>query len=252
MIGRHTIRNRAVFIPDSVLSLFLLRMRLTDLKNKILSFYDEVIIEQRKSCYDDTLEVVWVNGRKVLNCAQANYSYGTLLKIFRKTLKQIRFEKEEITTLLILGYGAGGTGQLIREAYDYKGIIHGVELDQQVVELTKKHFPKGYAAADELFICDALAFVERQDAPAYDMIIFDVYVDLFIPEHFHQEAFIRKMHDILNPNGLLLFNKVIATKPDIKKVERLQAILENQFASTQILSKGLEANRMFVCRKGSL
>jgi|AntRauTorckE6833_2_1112554.scaffolds.fasta_scaffold00990_11 spermidine synthase len=220
-----------------------------DTWRRICSYFDDVKVVTTESDHSGLLEVVWTNGRKVLNCDHANYSYGSLYKVFQHTFKALHLQKEQFSNVLILGYGAGGTAQILREEYQFSGTIHGVEVDEAVIRLSEEYFPEGYAAADRIFHADALDFVRALQKPVYDLVIFDVYIDLFIPEPFQQEQFVRQLNEILLPGGLMIYNKVMAGKPDERRARSLQEALGEWFATTEVITKNLKENRMFVARK---
>lgn len=214
-----------------------------------MSWFNEIPVVSRESDISGKVEVVWVNGRKVLNSERANYSFGTLYRVFQKTFNMIHLENISFHKILILGYGAGGTAQILREDYKFKGIIHGVEHDREIVEIAKTHFPDGYNAADEIFITDAQRFVQQCQPAFYDLVIFDVYVDLYIPEQFQKSAFIAALDAALNKGGMLIYNKVMSGNPDKKHARELHEAMRSRFSSVEKLTRGLQENLMFVCRK---
>lgn len=214
-----------------------------------MSWFNEIPVDFRESDISGKVEVVWVNGRKVLNSERANYSFGTLYRVFQKTFNMIHLKDEAFHKILILGYGAGGTAQILREDYDFKGIIHGVEYDRGIVEIAKTHFPDGHAAADEIFITDAQRFVQQCQPAFYDLVIFDVYVDLYIPDQFQQPVFISALDSILKKGGMLIYNKVMSGNPDKKHARELYETMNSRFSSVEKLTRGLQENLMFVCRK---
>lgn len=220
-----------------------------DIWRRLYSYLDEVHVASMESDHSGLLEVAWVNGRKVLNCDHANYSYGSLYKVFQNTFRMIKLEDELFSSVLILGYGAGGAAQILREEYGFAGTIHGVEVDRAVIDLSEKYFPKGYGAADKVFHADAIDFISNLPEPAYDMVIFDVYIDLFIPEVFQEDHFAEQLSNVLLPGGLLIYNKVMAGKPDERRARDLHQALSKWFATTKVITKNLKENRMFVSQK---
>jgi spermidine synthase len=195
------------------------------------------------------LEVVWVNGRKVLNCSQANYSFGTLYEVFRRTFNEVKLNEVFFDKVLILGYGAGGTAQLLREEYGFKGKIDGVEVDEKIISLTKKHFPDGFRAADNLYHSDAADFMRNARDSTYDMLIFDVYVDLYIPDFFQSPRFIKRLHSVLKPGGMLIYNKVMAGRADKQNADDILEAIRHTFFDGGVSIYNFEENRMFVARK---
>ena len=68
------------------------------------------------------LEVTYINGKKVLDTKNANYSYGSLQKILKFGLTKI--DLKSVENILILGMGAGSVIQSLRETFDYKKKYH--------------------------------------------------------------------------------------------------------------------------------
>ena len=61
-------------------------------------------VKNRASEFNGTLKIMLVNGKKVLNTRDANYSYGSLHRIMRFALKETGFHGQE--DILLLGLGA--------------------------------------------------------------------------------------------------------------------------------------------------
>ena len=216
---------------------------------KWASWFDEIPIESCESDLSGKVEVAWVNGRKVLNSERANYSFGSLYRVFQKTFRQIPLQSHAFDKVLILGFGAGGTALILRHDYAFTGTIHGVERDSKIIKLAGSHFPQGYASADKIFEADAYQFVQNCKPGSYDLVIFDVYVDLYIPEHFQQPAYIDALDAVMRKEGMLIYNKVMSGNPDKRHARELHEAMRSRFSSVQKLTQGLQENLMFVCRK---
>lgn len=217
---------------------------------RFASFFDEQKVEEFDSEVNDKLEVVWVNGAKVLNVANANYSFGSLYKTFRKTFQAVAIEKENFDKVLILGNAAGGTAHLLRHEYYFEGEIHGVELDKKIIEVAQKHFPQGYAATNKIYNEDGYNFVMNLENEVYDFVVFDIYHDLEIPDKFHTQFFIKSLHRIMKNDSILIFNKVVRSRKTLQEAGFLEAVMKQQFSDfRKIILGNITENRMFVCRK---
>jgi len=217
---------------------------------RLASFFDEQKVEVVDSKVNGKLEVVWVNGVKVLNVAHANYSFGSLYKTFRKTFQAVAIEKENFNKVLILGNAAGGTAHLLRHEYHFEGEVHGVELDEKISEVAQKHFPQGYAATDKIYNEDGYNFVMNLKDEVYDLVVFDIYHDLEIPDKFHTQSFIVSLHRIMKKDSLLIFNKVVRSRKTKQEAGFLEAVMKQQFSDFRKITIGnITENRMFVCRK---
>ena len=54
------------------------------LYHKFLSYLNVIPVRKYESVYNGTLEINWLNGRKVLDTRNTNYSYGNLGKVLHK------------------------------------------------------------------------------------------------------------------------------------------------------------------------
>ncbi len=217
---------------------------------RLVSFFDEQKVAEIDSEVNHKLDVSWVNGVKVLNVENANYSFGSLYKTFRKTFNAAEIENTSFGKVLILGNAAGGAAYLLRKEYGFEGTIHGVELDKKIIEISKMHFPDGYAAADKVFNEDGYEFVMKLDEETYDFVIFDIYKDLEIPGKFQTREFIERLHRIMARNSMLIYNKVIRSRKTKTEGEFLESTMQQLFSDFRVISIGnFTENRMFVCRK---
>ena len=66
---------------------------------KFLSYFYP-FVSNRASLYNGTLKVVFVNGKKILNTRDANYSFGSLHRIMRFALGKVALDSQEDILLL--------------------------------------------------------------------------------------------------------------------------------------------------------
>ncbi len=110
----------------------------------------------------------------------------------------------EPESVLIIG---GGDGGALREALKYP-LSHAtlVEIDAQVVEACRRHFPwlenALRDARAELVVADGNAFIE-ETADGYDVIIVDSSDPVGPSTILHQEEFYRKLQSKLRPGGAI-------------------------------------------------
>lgn len=84
------------------------------------------------------LKVVWQDGKKLLNTKNTNYSYGTLVDVLEHGLDTIPISK--VSSVLLLGMGAGSIIKSLRTKYDSNAPVTAVELDSVVIKLAHKKF----------------------------------------------------------------------------------------------------------------
>ncbi len=155
------------------------------------------------SRYSGLLEVTWLNGKKILNSKNANYSYGPLEKVLDHGLSLSKAEKS--SEILVLGLGGGNVLELLRKKFKYTGKITAVEIDPAVVKIALTEFNINQFEPLELVCEDALEYVQRSSAQ-YGLIIIDIFIDIHVPLHFFSPAFWNNITILLQDKGEVIFN----------------------------------------------
>ncbi|MEW7290708.1 fused MFS/spermidine synthase [Aquimarina sp. 2304DJ70-9] len=176
-----------------------------------------------------TLEVTWINGIKVLDSQNANYSYGALEKVLNYGFTQI--EIQNTTEILLLGLGGGSAIKSLNNRFNYKGKITAVEIDATVIQIAKDEFDLKENKHLSIINDDALHYVENCKRH-YDLIIIDIFIDQTVPEPFYEEKFWEHILQLLKPTGNILFNAGILLK-DTTRIESLKSGLESSIIWTQ-------------------
>jgi spermidine synthase len=106
----------------------------------------------------------------------------------------------------VIGGGDGGT---LREVLKHKSVetAHLCEIDGDVIELCKRHFPNLSCSFDdprsEVFLEDGAEFVKKRKN-YYDVIIVDSSDPIGPAEVLFQEQFYRSMYDALTEDGIVV------------------------------------------------
>ncbi|MBU0532718.1 polyamine aminopropyltransferase [Candidatus Micrarchaeota archaeon] len=107
--------------------------------------------------------------------------------------------------VLVIG---GGDGGIIREIARHPGVeeIHLCELDEKVIEVSKKHLPSVAAGFDDprakVFIEDGAKFVRENKG--YDIVIVDSPDPVGPAEALFTKEFYQNIYDGLNEDGILV------------------------------------------------
>ena len=160
-----------------------------DLLKQIASFAWDIPIERTTSEHNPYLEVVWSNGKKMLNTKDANFSFGNGYLVFEKAFDLIKDFVPTSKKSLILGFGCGSILHLLEKKYNYQGEIVGVEYDQVILDLFQKHFAHEYTKEPKLITGDAQKFVHQNDE-LYDLIFVDLFTELDNVEFIFNKDFI--------------------------------------------------------------
>lgn len=192
---------------------------------KTISYFVPYRIEQRNGKITRYLEVVLDNGKLVLNTSDVNYSYGSLHDLFFLTFKKINLQDRKIKNALILGFGAGSVATLLRDTFDKDCKITGVEADEVMIELAKKHFNIDRFNNLTLHIMDAYNYVLKC-TEQFDLIILDLFIDDRTPALFSDERFISALGKLLSHSGIICYNRMVTDEKPRNQAEELMKSME--------------------------
>lgn len=209
----------------------------------LISWVWPIVIEVDKSEQPE-LEIVLNHGKKQLHTRIANYSYGNLELAFKRCFEEIELEWTELENALMLGFGVGSVGHLLRERNESLKIT-GVELDQRIINWYGTHFDLVEGA--EVVCADASEFV-RDSAITFDLVIVDLYQDLEVPREFEQIEFLSKISDMVTPGGTMIFNKVSIS--DQQKSEFGELLLKcSELFKEVTTNEQLGMNRFIIAKR---
>ena len=170
--------------------------------------------------FSGKLEVTWINGRKVLDSANANYSYGALQEVLDRGLAHTNADRA--APVLVLGLGGGSVIPLLRKKYNYYGKITAVEIDPAIIEIAINEFAIEAHQPLELVCADAETYVNSKEEK-FGLVIIDLFLDLKVPAQFFSEEFWIDLSQLLLPNAKLIFNAGINSAHE----EEISNLLKN-------------------------
>ncbi|WP_299095917.1 spermidine synthase [Winogradskyella sp.] len=213
---------------------------------KRLLSYIYPVTKTIESNYSGKLEITWYNGKKHLNSANANYSYGSLQRILKFGLKKIDLSK--VNSVLILGLGGGSVIETLRQDFNYSKLIEAVELDPVIIDIAKTEFGIEQNETLKIHCADAYEFV-KDHSKTFDLIIVDLYIDLDVPNKFLDFNFWDHILALKNSSGFIIFNaavkvskadKIISISNYLKtKVFKVELYDNVNNTNTVIIAKGL-------------
>lgn len=162
-----------------------------------------LISKKISSKYSGILEITRLNGKKILNSENANYSYGALEEVLDFGLAYAQAERS--SNILILGLGGGSVIGLLRNKYKYYGRITAVEIDPAIIEIAIKEFRINQHPHLDLICEDALEYVNRS-TEKFGFIIIDIFIDLEVPLSFYSAEFWENITRLSREGGTVLFN----------------------------------------------
>lgn len=127
------------------------------------------------------------------------YDYALMAPFF---INDINTEKN--FNVLVLGMGTGTFAKQCKYFFP-NSRIDGVEIDQKIVNLSKKYFELKDEEAT-VYVNDGRTFLSGKDAAMYDVVMVDAYHDITIPFHMSTTEFFSEIKKHLNPNGVIMIN----------------------------------------------
>lgn len=185
----------------------------------LLSWVYPINIERVQSEISGELEVNLQYGNLVVDTQIANYSFGNLHLIFQEAIQQLNLKEDRVYKVLILGFGAGSIANILINENLLSCTITGIELDNEIIKLSKKYFFDNLKECTKLINADALDFI-KDNKGTYDLVFVDIFIDTKVPLAFQQLDFLKDLKRSICPNGHLLMNSMDNSKELIKNWEQ--------------------------------
>jgi spermidine synthase len=143
-----------------------------------------------------------------------------LVVAYTRTLYGALFIQPEPERVLMIGLGGAGFHRLFVEAYP-ESLIHSVELDEKVFELSQSHLGFRPNERTPVTIMDGRLFVKR-NREQWDLIILDAFRGGYVPPHLKTQEFYRECAARLGPRGVFVSNLHCTTElyfADLKTIK---------------------------------
>lgn len=192
------------------------------------------------------LDLVWQNGRLVVDSARANQSQGSLLRVWRAVLRDRLRDRPPPASVLILGFGAGSAAQVLRRELHFGCPLVGVDGDPVMLSIAQDHF--GWVPGPELELHCADAAVHLAAEPrTFDLILVDLFTEDRHSDLLDSKDFLGSLKQHLAPGGQLMINTVDHDGNYPDRSARLAGDLRLLFGHVGSLE--LEGvNRVFIAR----
>ena len=222
----------------------------------LLSYFIEIELEKVSSEISGDLSVCISEGRLQLNAKKAIYSWEDKYDNFSKAFDYIfqgkdkdlgRGPKEDVFSLLILGYGMGSIPYMLEKNYKKRFECTGIELDDNVIYLANRYADYGLKSGVQIIQASADLFVEITEQ-TYEMICVDVFVQDKIPSQFLSDEFLQNLDSIMVSGGYVLFNHLSNKEKEKDFAENYyNSIFKKQFPVSRLLDVG--GNYMMIGKK---
>ncbi len=212
---------------------------------KLLSYVLPLVVEQGKTSIGQTYEINFENGVKVLNSRNTNYSFGSLHQIMLKGIEEVLRHKK-VSNVLMLGYGAGSAVSILNTKCHWPLKIMAVELDADLIQLSKTHF--GASDIDNLNLIhgDASKVITELPQASFDCIIDDVFWDDAVPTFCREAVYVSNNYNLLEKGGIYMRN-VMAH--GFEGQAEYEALLKETFSEVQTLKHKTYGNKIYICKK---
>lgn len=187
-----------------------------------------------------------VNGKKILNTKDANYSFGSLHRIMRFALTQTKFESRD--DILLLGLGGGSVVDLIRNEFHLPNMIRIVDIDPVIIQIAREEFGLDSYTDTQIICQDAYDFV-HETSNKHGLIIIDLFINNKVPEKFYDDVFWGNIFNILTLDGQIIFNTMIETTKENLFQNIVKRLEKNNFQVT-IHDKVDVTNVMILAKRG--
>ena len=182
------------------------------------------------------------------------YIQALLCGIFFIDLKN--FPKEKIK-ILVLGAGIGTINYYFNKILKGNVCIDAVELDKNVAEKGKEYFGLNNYEKEKnpdikWYFNDAKSFIlDKNVKDYYDLIIMDINntnskEGISPPPVFFEENFIKKINNMLKPNGIYIIDLLARSYPNYKKAF---TVLEKNFQHILYIDNNEDLNKIHLCFK---
>lgn len=178
---------------------------------KWLSYVWPFTLKNWQSQYSGRVELILVNGKKVLNTLHANYSFDSLHRVFQVVLKKHIQSLKPEENILLLGLGGGSVPYIIRKEMNLNNSITAIEIDPLMIQIAKEEFDVEALGNIKIIQADAVTWIHKC-SEMYSCIIIDVFIDDQVPVSIQSIDFLNDIKRILLPGGRLFFNTIQRNK----------------------------------------
>ncbi len=166
-------------------------------------------------------------------------------KLFSKGLRALSlWHTGSMQNILVLGVGGGGVFVDLHAKYP-NARITGIEIDPEIINLSKKYFGISKIPNISLICSSAQDFLNRTDGQRYDLVLVDIYIGNDVPEFATKTAFVHAVHRRLTEKGSVMINYFSAENQK-EKSNKFKRVLSGIFS--QVQSEENYRNIFFYCR----
>ena len=195
------------------------------------------------SDYNPELHVLLSKGRYQLVTDKAIYSHEDLYDNFGEILcNRLDLTKRDDIKVLVLGLGLGSIPIILDQIRPGQYDITAVEIDEVICELAATYAYHKIKSPINTVIGDAYDIVGQMN-DSFDLICVDLFVGEHTPQKFRSADFLQKLANLLNSDGVVIYNTLGYTKTD--KAESA-SFFNKQFKSVFVEAESIYAHRNYM------
>ena len=141
-------------------------------------------------------------------------------------------QPDDVTSLLVIGLGAGTVPKQFTAVYGEDVAIDGVEIDSKVIEIGREYFDMDEPNLTT-YAEDGRTYLQRVDHK-YNIIAVDAYRQPYIPFHLATQEFFIAARDRLRDDGVLALNAG-RTATDFRLVDVLSETMRSVFPYVYVI-----------------
>jgi predicted O-methyltransferase YrrM len=185
----------------------------------------QMSVRKIKSAFNGELEITYSRGRKILDGATVNLSYGSVHRIWKSGLRKVNLDG--VKRVLLLGLGGGSVIDILRNQYEFAGHITAIELDPVMIRVAKSEFGIGNSSNQKIKMDNAFDFIHRT-RQRFDLIITDVFIESKVAPEVFEPTYWDDIMRILSEEGCLLMN-VSTSGGSIRRCRQLMKNYDDTF-----------------------
>lgn len=182
-----------------------------------ISYLTPLTLEEVSTDQNPELRVMLSRGRMQLLSGDAIYSWDDLYRNFTHAFRQLNLDSRPISDVLLLGMGLGSIPFMLEKVFKRNYCYTAVEWDESVAYLAGKYTLSRIESPTRIITADAEVFVELCEE-RFDLIVIDIFEDEITPPQFCTEDFLNQCKRLMNPDALLLFNRLHGDDKAVRSV----------------------------------
>ena len=203
------------------------------------------LLEKTNSSINGEITIYSLFGSPKMYIGGLLQSGGIVSDIWKKGAKVVSSNMRQASSILILGLGCGTAAKVFSQKWPKAEII-GVEIDSEIIRLGKKYFGLDKIPNLKIVCGDAIDWVKKNAKGTFDLVIVDLYLGEKIPSESESLDFLRDLKNLLNRNGVIIFNRIFWGKHKAQAEDFVKRS-EKLFSKVKLIR--VIANLLIFCQK---